>query len=30
METIDFKVKGIEYRLYPVHLKNGERKYSIS
>ncbi|MET9551205.1 SA1788 family PVL leukocidin-associated protein, partial [Streptomyces sp. NPDC006627] len=21
METIDFKVKGIEYRLYPVHLK---------
>ena len=31
METIDFKVKGIEYRLYPVHLKkNGGRKYSIS
>lgn len=26
METIDFKVKGIEYRLYPVHLKKWRKK----
>lgn len=26
METIDFKVKGIEYRLYPVHLKKMEEE----
>ena len=26
METIDFKVKGIEYRLYPVHLKKMEKE----